>query len=139
MDKLIKLVNGAQKSIRFMAFTYTDKGLSDAMIARFKAGVDVAGVIENRGASQGALVPLACASVPVKVDGNKYTMHHKVIVIDEHVVITGSFNFTKSADTVNDDNVLVIDDASVAQQYLNEFNKLNAIATEPDPTKLNCQ
>lgn len=138
MDKLVGLVSSAQKSIRFVAFTYTDQDLAGAMIARFKAGVDVAGVIENRGASQGALVPLACAKVPVKVDGNKYTMHHKVIIIDDSIVITGSFNFTKAADTVNDDNVLVIYDASVARQYLDEFNRVNSIAKEPNPADLTC-
>jgi len=137
-DKVVALVNGAQKSVRFMIFTYTDKNLASAMISRFQAGVDVTGVIENRGASQGALVPLACAKVPVKVDGNKYTMHHKVIVIDGSIVVTGSFNFTKSADTENDDNVLVIYDQTVAKQYLDEFDRVNAIAKDPDPTSFKC-
>jgi phosphatidylserine/phosphatidylglycerophosphate/cardiolipin synthase-like enzyme len=138
MDKLVDLVNGAQKSVRFMIFTYTDQALATAMIDRFQAGVDVAGVIENRGASQGALVPLACAKVPVKVDGNKYTMHHKVIVIDNRIVITGSFNFTKSADTINDDNVIVIYDPAVAKQYLAEFDQIEAAAKEPDPADIKC-
>ena len=138
MDKLVGLVNGAKKSIRFMAFTYTDQNLAKAMISRFNAGVDVAGVLENRGASQGALVPLACAKVPVKLDGNKYTMHHKVIIIDNSIVITGSFNFTRTADTANDDNVLVIYDPAVAQQYLAEFNKVNSIAKDPNPADLTC-
>lgn len=138
MDKLVGLVNGAQHSVRFMIFTYTDQNLANAMIGRFQAGVDVAGVIENRGASQGALIPLACAKVPVKVDGNKYTMHHKVIVIDNQIVITGSFNFTKSADTANDDNVLIINDPAVAQQYLQEFDRINAVAKDPDPTDIKC-
>lgn len=138
MDKLVGLVNGAQTSIRFMIFTYTDQDLANAMIARYKAGIDVAGVIENRGASQGALVPLACAKVPVKVDGNKYTMHHKVIIIDNSIVITGSFNFTKAADTANDDNVLVIYDPSIAQQYLDEFNRVNSISKDPNPADLTC-
>jgi phosphatidylserine/phosphatidylglycerophosphate/cardiolipin synthase-like enzyme len=138
MDKLVELVNGAQTSIRFMIFTYTDQNLANAMIARYKAGVDVAGVIENRGASQGALIPLECAKVPVKVDGNKYTMHHKVIIIDNTIVVTGSFNFTKSADTANDDNVLVIYDPSIAQQYLDEFNRVNSISKDPNPADLTC-
>lgn len=138
MDKLVGFVNSAQKSIRFMIFTYTANDLANAMIARYKAGVDVAGVIENRGASQGSLVPLACAKVPVKVDGNKYTMHHKVIIIDERIVITGSFNFTKSADTANDDNMLIINDPAIAQQYLAEFNRVNAIAKDPNPADIKC-
>jgi phosphatidylserine/phosphatidylglycerophosphate/cardiolipin synthase-like enzyme len=138
MDKLVALVNGAQKSVKFMIFTYTDQNLANAMISRYQAGVDVAGVIENRGASQGAEVPLFCAKVPVKVDGNKYTMHHKVIVIDESIVVTGSFNFTKSADQQNDDNLLVIYDPAVAKQYLDEFDQINAIAAAPDSAKIKC-
>ncbi|HUH98478.1 MAG TPA: phospholipase D-like domain-containing protein [Anaerolineales bacterium] len=137
-DKLVALVNGAQRSIRFMIYTYTDQGLAAAMISRFQAGVDVAGVIEDRGASQGALVPLACAQVPVKVDGNKYTMHHKVIVIDDSIVVTGSFNFTKSADTANDDNVIVIYDPAVARQYLDEYDRIEALAKDPDPAEIKC-
>ena len=138
MSHLVELVNSAETSVRFMIFTYTHQDLADAMISRFQAGVDVAGVIENRGATQGALIPLACAKVPVKVDGNKYTMHHKVIVIDQSIVITGSFNFTKSADTQNDDNVLIIYDPSVAKQYLDEYNRVDALAAAPDPSKITC-
>jgi phosphatidylserine/phosphatidylglycerophosphate/cardiolipin synthase-like enzyme len=94
------------------------------MIARSKAGLDVIGVIENRGASQGALVPLFCAKLPVKVDGNKYTMHHKVIILDGNTVVTGSFNFTQSADKENDDNLIVIHSAAVAAAYEQEFQKI---------------
>jgi phosphatidylserine/phosphatidylglycerophosphate/cardiolipin synthase-like enzyme len=132
MDKLIAYVAGAQKSIHFMAFTYTDKNLAAAMIDRAQAGVEVQGVIENRGASQGALVPLFCAKLPVQVDGNKYTMHHKVIILDGETVITGSFNFTKSADDANDDNVLVIHNAAVAALYEQEYGRVKALATAPD-------
>ena len=74
----------------------------------------------------------------VMTDGNKYTMHHKVIIIDDATVITGSFNFTKSADTVNDDNVLIIDNPAVARLYLDEFDRLNSIAKDPDPTSFTC-
>ncbi len=137
-DKLVTLVSSAQTSIRFMVFTYTDQGLANAMTERFQHGVDVAGVIEDRGASQGAMVPLACAKVPVKVDGNKYTMHHKVIIIDNRIVVTGSFNLTKSADTSNDDNVLIIYDPAIAQQFLNEFARVDAIAKDPNPSSVKC-
>jgi phosphatidylserine/phosphatidylglycerophosphate/cardiolipin synthase-like enzyme len=138
MDKLVAYVNAAQKSVRFIAFTYTDHRLSDAMIARAKAGVTVEGIIENRGASQGALVPLVCAKLPVKVDGNKYTMHHKVIVIDDNTVITGSFNFTNSADTANDDNILAIHSPEIAALYNQEFERLNGIAATPPDSEIDC-
>ncbi len=139
MDKLVQYVQGAQKSVHFYAFTYTHADLSAAMIARSQAGVDVQGVIENRGASQGALVPLFCARLPVKTDGNKYTMHHKVILIDGETVITGSFNFTKSADTANDDNILVIHNAALAEQYEQEYQRILSPANAPDAAKITCK
>jgi phosphatidylserine/phosphatidylglycerophosphate/cardiolipin synthase-like enzyme len=138
MDKLVKYVGGAKRSVHFIIFTYTDANLAAAMIERAKAGVDVQGVIENRGASQGALVPLACAKLPVKVDGNKYTMHHKVIIVDGEFVITGSYNFTKSADVANDDNVLVIHSQAVAALYEQEYARVNSIAQAPDATGFDC-
>ena len=121
-----------------MIFTFTDKDLADAIIDRNRAGVDVMGVIENRGASQGSLVPLACAKVPVKVDGNKYTMHHKVIVIDNSIVVTGSYNFTNSADMENDDNVIIIYSSAIAQQYLDEFDRVNSISKDPNSNEIKC-
>jgi phosphatidylserine/phosphatidylglycerophosphate/cardiolipin synthase-like enzyme len=138
MDHLIEYVKGARKSVHFMIFTYTDTDLAAAMIARNKAGLDVQGVIENRGASQGALVPLYCAKVPVKLDGNKYTMHHKVIILDGQTVITGSFNFTKAADNENDDNLLVIHSPAVAALYEQEYQRMNAIAQKPQAADIQC-
>jgi phosphatidylserine/phosphatidylglycerophosphate/cardiolipin synthase-like enzyme len=139
MQKLVQYVKGSRKSIRFMIFTYTHPDLSAAMIAQAKAGVDVQGVIENRGASQGALVPLFCAKLPVKVDGNKYTMHHKVMIIDDSIVVTGSFNFTASADTANDDNLLVIHSPAVAALYLQEFERVDSLAQSPNASDISCK
>jgi len=139
MEKLVAYVQAAKQSIHFYAFTYTHADLSAAMIARANVGVDVQGIIENRGASQGALVPLFCAQLPVKTDGNKYTMHHKVIIIDGQIVITGSFNFTKSADEANDDNILVIHNAAVAKLYEQEYQRLLALAQSPDPAEISCK
>ena len=122
-----------------MAFTYTHPDLSDAMIARAKAGLEVKGVIENRGASQGAFVPLFCDKLPVKTDGNKYTMHHKVIILDDATVITGSFNFTGSADTANDDNIIVIHSPALAALYEQEFQKVYGIGETPTAGDVKCK
>jgi len=138
MAKLTKYVQGAKKSIHSMIFTFTHDDLSSAMITRGKAGVQVQVVIENRGASQGSLVDLYCAKLPVKTDGNKYTMHHKVIIIDGETVITGSYNFTKSADNVNDDNILVIHSAAVAALYEQEFKKVYGIGETPTAGEIKC-
>jgi len=139
MDKLIALVQSAKTSVNFIIFTYTDKDLAAAMIDRARNGVKVEGVIENRGASQGALPFLFCAGIPVRTDANKYTMHHKVIVIDNSIVITGSFNFTETADTANDDNVLIIHNPAVAAMYTSEFQKLYSPAKTPTASNIDCK
>lgn len=131
MDKLVALVRGATKSVHFLAFTYTSADLADAMIARDKAGVRVQGVIESRGASQGALPRLFCAGIAVKTDGNPNTMHHKVIILDSETIVTGSFNFTQSADRYNDENVLVLHDRALAAQYEQEFDRVVGAAKQP--------
>jgi phosphatidylserine/phosphatidylglycerophosphate/cardiolipin synthase-like enzyme len=51
-------------------------------------------------------------------------MHHKVIVIDEEIVITGSYNFSKNASRNNDENVLVVENRDIAAEYMKEFHRL---------------
>lgn len=138
MDKLVAYIRAAKSSVRFMIFTYTDARLSSAMIERLNAGVTVEGVIENRDASYGVLPSLFCANLPVKTDGNKYTMHHKVIIIDDNTVITGSFNFTVTADKANDDNILVIHSPAVAALYLKEFDRVYGMGNTPNPADVKC-
>jgi phosphatidylserine/phosphatidylglycerophosphate/cardiolipin synthase-like enzyme len=51
-------------------------------------------------------------------------MHHKVIIIDNKIVITGSFNFTNNASTDNDENLLVITSHETAARYNEEFERV---------------
>ncbi len=132
-EKLVAYVQGAKQQVHTMIYTFTEETLANALIERSWAWLKVEGVIENRGASQGVLPALFCARLPFRLDGNKYTMHHKVLIIDNQIVITGSFNFTRAAGEVNDDNVLVIHSPAVAALYEQEFQKIYAAATPPTP------
>jgi len=51
-------------------------------------------------------------------------MHHKVFIIDNATVVTGSFNPSQNADTRNDENMLIIHDPSIAARFLEEFYRL---------------
>ena len=62
--------------------------------------------------------------VDVLEDGNCYNLHHKVIVIDARTVITGSYNFTGSAERDNDENLVVTDDANLVRVFGLQFEKL---------------
>jgi phosphatidylserine/phosphatidylglycerophosphate/cardiolipin synthase-like enzyme len=133
-ERLVALVGQAQGSVRFMAFSFTDQQLAQTLIDRARAGVDVSGVVERRGAqtSYAQYPPLREAGIDVLLDGNPYVMHHKVIIIDEAIVVTGSFNFSESADRRNDENVLIIYNPEVARHYLEEFARVRRQALEAE-------
>ena len=96
------------------------------MAARIEKGVKVRAVFDQRQAgtehSQDDYIAKRGASV--RLDNNPYAMHNKVIIIDAKAVVTGSYNFTKSADTQNDENVLIIHSPNVAEIYVREFESL---------------
>ncbi len=141
MSRLIPLVEGAQSGIRFMAFSFTHDGLGAAVLAKAEAGLDVKGIFETRGSETeySEMPALYCAGVPVRQDGNKGTFHHKVFVIDEKTVVTGSLNFSNSADESNDENAVVITNADIAAQYLAEFERRWAEAEAPDAADMSCK
>ena len=68
----------------------------------------------------------ARAGLDVRQDGIDGLMHHKVFVIDEQIVITGSYNFSRSAEERNDENILVIYNTDIAQEFLKEFERVQA-------------
>jgi phosphatidylserine/phosphatidylglycerophosphate/cardiolipin synthase-like enzyme len=71
------------------------------------------------------------AGLDVYQDGNPYVMHHKVIVLDERIVAFGSFNFSDAADHSNDENLLIVEDASLARAFLDEYERVLAVAKNP--------
>ena len=126
MASLLKEIGAAKKSIHFMAFSFTQDELGSAMRDRFESGIEVRGVFEERQVSQySEYESMKAAGLPVVQDGNRRAMHHKVIVIDEETVITGSYNFSKNAEKRNSENLLIIKgNPDIAQTYLAEYNRI---------------
>jgi phosphatidylserine/phosphatidylglycerophosphate/cardiolipin synthase-like enzyme len=117
--RLAELIANA-RSVRFMAFSLTRDDLIQPMVTRAQAGeLDLMGVIE---ASQRRfLTDLVCAGLPIQQDGNPNILHHKVFIIDESIVVMGSFNFSGNAADSNDENTLIIYNTAIARAYLEEF------------------
>jgi phosphatidylserine/phosphatidylglycerophosphate/cardiolipin synthase-like enzyme len=131
LTRLVALVAGAQESVYFLAYSFTSNDLAEAMLSRAQVGVTVAGVFENSQYQSNTGTEydnFRTAGLDVRLDGNPYDMHHKVIVIDEAIVITGSYNFSASAETRNDENVLVLFNPDIAAQYLAEFQRVYGMA-----------
>jgi hypothetical protein len=109
-------------------------------MAQAAAGVNVQGVFETTGSQTASaeLRPMYCAGLNVRQDGNRYVLHHKVVIIDDHTVVTGSFNFSASATESNDENLLVIRDPDLAALYIQEFERRFAESRLPDPADMGC-
>jgi phosphatidylserine/phosphatidylglycerophosphate/cardiolipin synthase-like enzyme len=126
---LIDLIAGAQESVYFMAYSFTSDDIAQAMLDCARVGVTVAGVFDesqvksNRG---GEYDNLHSNGLDVRLDGNPDRMHHKVIIIDGRIVITGSYNFSASAETRKDENTLIIHSLEIASHYLAEFERIYA-------------
>jgi phosphatidylserine/phosphatidylglycerophosphate/cardiolipin synthase-like enzyme len=119
-------IGTAQSEIDVMAFSFTSGEIAKAMAARIEKGVKVRAVFDQRqaGTERSQDDYLAKRGASVRLDDNPYAMHNKVIIIDAKAVVTGSYNFTKSADTQNDENVLIIHSPNVAEIYVREFESL---------------
>jgi phosphatidylserine/phosphatidylglycerophosphate/cardiolipin synthase-like enzyme len=125
---IVDLVNSAQESIYFLAYSFTSDQISDAMLSRAQAGIALAGVFEktqvaaNKSSSE--YDPLRLAGLDVWLDANPKNMHDKVILIDGKIVITGSYNFGAGAEKKNDENILVIHNVDITALYMQDFQRI---------------
>ncbi len=127
LKTIAPLLQNAQQSIHFLAYSFTSNELGDILRQQHESGLTVQGVMEaeqvksNQGTEYD---PFQQADMQVRLDGNEGQMHHKVFIIDEHIVILGSYNFSRAAEERNDETILIIDNAEIAQQYLQEFKRV---------------
>jgi phosphatidylserine/phosphatidylglycerophosphate/cardiolipin synthase-like enzyme len=134
LNALVPLLNSAQKSIYFLAYSFTSNDLGNTVREKAKAGLTVEGVMDdgqvasNKGTEYD---PFKQAGLEVRKDGNKDgLMHHKVFVIDGKIVAFGSYNFSQSAETTNDENLIIIYNEAIAQQFIKEFQRVWAEAPQ---------
>ena len=110
-----------------MAFSFTHDTLGAAIRDCFEVGVDVQGIFEKRQVNNryAEYKSMKDAGLSVTLDENRGAMHHKVIVIDGETVVTGSYNFSKNAETRNSENLLIIKgNQELAAAYVAEFQRI---------------
>lgn len=119
-DAIVATLNKAQKSIYLQAYSFTSAPIAKALLAAKKRGVKVEAILDksNKTAKYSAADFLLHAGIPTYIDSAHKIAHNKVMIVDEEIVITGSFNFTKAAENDNAENLLIIRDPSLAAKYL---------------------
>lgn len=129
-EEIIALIGAAKSRVYFAIYTFTLPSIADALVAAKKRGVEVRGIMdsEQSGNSYGAPITakLLAAGIPLVTEkhatGNGI-MHIKAIVTDSAYAV-GSYNWTKSATTINDEILEIGTDPALRQAYENILRKL---------------
>ena len=121
---IIQAISTATQSIRVQAYEFTSHPIAEALIAARQRGVDVQIILDAReSVKKYSAAPLvADAGIKTLVDHIPGIAHNKIIIIDGTKVLTGSFNYTASAQQRNVENVLEIDDLHLAADYTENWN-----------------
>lgn len=116
----------ARRSVDACVFTITDNRIADAILDAHRRGVIVRIVTDNEKSFDAGsdIQSLAAAGVSVRIDVSEFHMHHKFALFDGQTLLTGSYNWTRSAAEVNEENVVVLDDARVVRQFQAVFDGL---------------
>ncbi len=142
-----RAISTAQRSVDLMLFVFSEQPLSDRLEQVKNKGAQVRALIESQFFSRDYSEALDMMGVALKnqrcryEEGNRVwrspittvgtpdlpqgdLLHHKVGIVDQHLVITGSQNWSEAANYNNDENLLVIDNSTVAAHFQREFERL---------------
>lgn len=152
-SKIEEAIYSADDNLSFALLSFTRNELGTAVMARHFGGADVRGIIENVNDSGSEFPTFQQSGLAVYEHTLSASLHHKYAIIDEGtnsdpMVITGSHNWSSSAENLNDENTLIIHDARVANLFQQEFERriaplanvsieeevLNALVIYPNPS-----
>ncbi|MCS7103311.1 MAG: phospholipase D family protein [Candidatus Korarchaeum sp.] len=124
-ESLISLFDKANETIDIAVYSFTNPEIADALVRAKGRGVKVRVILESEQVtSYSQYGKLKSAGIEVVLDRNEYLMHNKFAIIDGKVVATGSFNYTVAADKRNDENLVILLDERVAEEFRAEFEEM---------------
>jgi mitochondrial cardiolipin hydrolase len=126
LNTIIRLLGEARGSADVCVFTLTDDRISRALLEARARGVRLRVVSDDDKALDlgSDIHRLLTADIPVRLDRTEAHMHHKFAVFDRRRLLTGSYNWTRSAAEANHENVVVSDDPRLVQPFCRAFDEL---------------
>ncbi|CAM4397109.1 MAG: Phospholipase D [Legionellaceae bacterium] len=119
-NTIVKTIDMAKDSIYVMAYSFTSTPIAKALSLAYKRGIKVHVILDKsqQRTRYSSATYLYNQGIPVFIDYKPTISHNKVMIIDKQSVITGSFNFTKTAQEKNAENVIILTDKQIAKRYL---------------------
>ena len=124
---ILNILQSCTKTLDVAIFSLTRNSISNCLVNAKKRGIKVRCIaddecVKNYGSD---IYTLAANDIDCKTDDQpKYHMHNKYAIIDNSVIVTGSFNWTTQAINNNQENILIYENKEIAEQYTQEFNRL---------------
>jgi phosphatidylserine/phosphatidylglycerophosphate/cardiolipin synthase-like enzyme len=124
--KIIHLIDGVRKKVDICVFTITDDTITDAILEAHRREVSIRIITDNdKAEDRGSDIDrLERSGIPVRVDKTDFHMHHKFAVFDGRQVLTGSYNWTRSAARYNEENFIVTHDTRLTRLFSQQFEEL---------------
>jgi phosphatidylserine/phosphatidylglycerophosphate/cardiolipin synthase-like enzyme len=118
-EAVVAALGQAKNTVIVQAYSFTSAPIAKALVDASRRGVKVQAILDKsqKGEKYSSATYLANSGLRPMIDSAHAIAHNKVMVIDGQLVITGSFNFTKSAEENNAENLLIIRDSVLAARY----------------------
>jgi len=123
---IISAIDNAKTSLKICVFTISDDQITAAILRAYERRVSIKLLTDNEKLFDvgSDIRQLALAKIEIRTDNTKNHMHHKFAIIDHKFLISGSYNWTRSAALYNHENIIVSDNKELLQDFLTEFEKL---------------
>ena len=123
---LIEAIKDETKQIKIAIFNFTSKEIAQALLKAKRRGIDIQIITDESSAKEKySKIPLLFnRGMPIHIfQGKSGKMHNKFAIFSDKLW-TGSFNFTKSAQKINQENVVIIYETNIRKKYESQFQKL---------------
>ncbi|MFT5822503.1 MAG: cardiolipin hydrolase [Crocinitomix sp.] len=126
LQAILSNIRGASQKIRICLFTISDNRITKELISKSRQGVSVRIITDNdKMFDKGSdIEELSRAGISIRVDETDNHMHHKFALFDGDITLTGSYNWTRSAERYNHENILITDSNKVLREFNKEFESL---------------
>jgi mitochondrial cardiolipin hydrolase len=126
LNTIVQHFRSARRSVDFCVFTLSDDRIAHEVLAALARGVALRFITDNdKETDSGSDVArLRAAGVPTVVDRTSAHMHHKFAIFDGQWLLNGSYNWTRSACTYNEENLVATNDATLLRQFQGAFDEL---------------
>jgi phosphatidylserine/phosphatidylglycerophosphate/cardiolipin synthase-like enzyme len=123
-EAVVDALEHATNSVLVQAYSFTSAPIAKALVDAYHRGLQVHVILDasQRTEKYSEADFLQHSDIPTLIDAQHAIAHNKIIIIDDYLVLTGSFNFTKAAEEKNAENLLVINDSALAKRYLDNWH-----------------